>query len=238
MDDRSTVEHFVATGGGSMNHTDRIAHVARKQRSLTRNRVREIVDLYLEALAEDISTGEWIDLPGIGKIQVVREETKGVLRPILQGGQRTLRKPGMRLRTKIRLYEQFEGGGVGNRKQVGAHATACAKSWICIWKPWRRISAPGSGLTCPVSARFKSCARKRKESCDRFYREVSERCVSRECACERRSGCMSSSSGGVGNRKQVGAAGAIQAAPELVYTRAGCKMDAGTRASCGFHRIR
>ncbi|MBK9746641.1 MAG: HU family DNA-binding protein [Chloroflexi bacterium] len=91
-----------------MNHTERIAHIARKQRTLTRNRVREIVDLYLEALAEDISTGEWIDLPGIGKIQVVREETKGVLRPILQGGQRTLRKPGMRLRTKIRLYEQFK----------------------------------------------------------------------------------------------------------------------------------
>ena len=91
-----------------MNHTERIAHVARKQRRLTRNRVREIVDLYLEALAEDIATGEWIELPGIGKIQVVREETKGVLRPILLGGQRMVRKPGMRLRTKVRLYEVFK----------------------------------------------------------------------------------------------------------------------------------
>ena len=47
-----------------MNHTERIAYVARQDRRLTRNLVRDAVELYLEALAEDIASGEWVDLPG------------------------------------------------------------------------------------------------------------------------------------------------------------------------------
>ena len=55
-----------------MNHTQRIAHVARQRRALTKAVVREAVDRYFEALAEDIANGEWVDLPGIGKIQVIQ----------------------------------------------------------------------------------------------------------------------------------------------------------------------
>lgn len=90
-----------------MNHTQRIAHVARQRRSLTKALVREAVERYLEALAEEIASGEWVDIPGIGKIQVSREEGKGFVTSITQGGQRVRRKVQMRLRTRIRLYEKF-----------------------------------------------------------------------------------------------------------------------------------
>ena len=60
-----------------MNHTQRIARVARQRRCFTKTLVREAIERYLEALAEEIATGEWVDIPGIGKIQVTREEGKG-----------------------------------------------------------------------------------------------------------------------------------------------------------------
>ena len=90
-----------------MNHTQRIAYVARQRRNLTKVLVREAVERYLEALAEDIASGEWVDLPGIGKMQVSREAGKGYVTSISPGGQRVRRPVKMRLRTRIRLYEKF-----------------------------------------------------------------------------------------------------------------------------------
>lgn len=91
-----------------MNHTQRIAHVARQRRSLTKALVREAVERYLEALVAEIASGEWVDIPGIGKVQVSREEGKGFVTSITPGGQRVRRKVQMRLRTRIRLYEKFK----------------------------------------------------------------------------------------------------------------------------------
>jgi nucleoid DNA-binding protein len=91
-----------------VNHTQRIAHVARQRRSLTKALVREAVERYLEALAEEIASGEWVDIPGIGRVQVSREEGKGYVTSITPGGQRVRRKVKMRLRTRIRLYEKFK----------------------------------------------------------------------------------------------------------------------------------
>jgi nucleoid DNA-binding protein len=91
-----------------VNHTQRIAHVAHQRGSLTKAIVREAVERYLEALAEEIASGEWVDIPGIGKIQVQREEGKGYVTSITAGGQRVRRKVKMRLRTKIRLYQKFK----------------------------------------------------------------------------------------------------------------------------------
>jgi nucleoid DNA-binding protein len=91
-----------------VNHTQRIAHVARQRRNLTKAIVREAVERYLEALAEEIASGDWVDIPGIGKIQVNREEGKGYVTSIARDGQRVCRKVKMRLRTKIRLYEKFK----------------------------------------------------------------------------------------------------------------------------------
>ena len=91
-----------------MNYTQRIAHVARQRRSLTKALVREAVDRYLSVLAEEIASGEWVDIPGIGKVQVSREEGKGYVTSITPGGQRVCRKVQMRLRTRIRLYDRFK----------------------------------------------------------------------------------------------------------------------------------
>lgn len=91
-----------------VNHTQRVAHVARQRRSLTKAVVRESVERYLEALAEEIASGEWVDIPYVGKIQVVREEGKGYVTTITADGTRQRRKVRLRLRTKVRLYEQFK----------------------------------------------------------------------------------------------------------------------------------
>ncbi len=91
-----------------MNHTQRIAHVARQRRALTKALVREAVDRYFEALAEDLASGEWVDLPGIGKIQVIHEEADGILTSFGKDGKRVKRRVTHRLRTKIRLYKRFK----------------------------------------------------------------------------------------------------------------------------------
>ena len=71
-----------------MNHTQRVAHVARQRRTLTKALVREAVERYLESLANDIVAGQWVDLPGIGKIQVIQEEANGVLTSFGTDGRR------------------------------------------------------------------------------------------------------------------------------------------------------
>ncbi len=91
-----------------MNHTQRIAYVARQRRILTKTIVRESVERYLEALAKEIAAGDWVDIPGIGKIQISREEGTGYVTVFAAGGQRARRKVQMRLRTKMRLYETFK----------------------------------------------------------------------------------------------------------------------------------
>jgi len=91
-----------------VNHTQRVAHVARQRRSLTKAAVRESVERYLETLAEEIANGEWVDIPYIGKVQVVREEGKGFVTSITSSGMRVRRPVKMRLRTKLRLYDRFK----------------------------------------------------------------------------------------------------------------------------------
>ncbi len=91
-----------------MNHTQHIAHVARQRRALTKAVVREAVDRYFEALAEDIASGTWVDLPKIGKIQVIQEETDGILTSFGKDGRRVKRRVTHRLRTKIMLYKRFK----------------------------------------------------------------------------------------------------------------------------------
>ena len=90
-----------------MNHTQRVTYVARQRRSLTKAVVRELVERYLEALAEEIASGEWVDIPYIGKVQVMREEGTGFVTSITASGTRVRRPVKLRLRTRIRLYEKF-----------------------------------------------------------------------------------------------------------------------------------
>lgn len=91
-----------------MNHTQRIAHVARQRRALTKTIVKEAVNRYFEALADDIASGERVDLPGIGKIQVIQEEADGILTSFGKDGKRVKRRLTHRLRTKVRLYQRFK----------------------------------------------------------------------------------------------------------------------------------
>ena len=90
-----------------MKHTDRVALVARQKRAFTQKLVREAVERYFEALAEEIARGEQVELYGIGKIQISREEGHGTLQAIGPGGTRIPRSAGWRLRTRIRLFEAF-----------------------------------------------------------------------------------------------------------------------------------
>lgn len=91
-----------------MNHTQRIAHVARQRRALTKAVVKESVNRYFEVLADDIASGEWVDLPGIGKIQVAQEGANNILTSFGKDGKRVKRHVTHRLRTKVRLYEKFK----------------------------------------------------------------------------------------------------------------------------------
>lgn len=91
-----------------MNHTERVKYVARQRRALTQELVREAVERYLQALAEEIASGEWVDVPGIGKIQVILEAANVELTSFGQGGKRVKRRATSRLRTKVRLYETFK----------------------------------------------------------------------------------------------------------------------------------
>jgi nucleoid DNA-binding protein len=91
-----------------MNHTQRIAHVARQKRYLTKALVREAVEHYLEALAEEIVDGDWVDIKGVGKLQVVLEEANVTLTSFGKDGTRVQRQVRQRLRTKIRLYKQLK----------------------------------------------------------------------------------------------------------------------------------
>ena len=106
-----------------MNHTQRIAHVARQRRYLTKALVRDAVERYFESLAEEIASGEWVDIPYIGKVQVGREEGKGYVTSITPGGQRVRRPVKMRLRTKIRRSEGYENP----RRSVGPAVKARAR---------------------------------------------------------------------------------------------------------------
>lgn len=61
--------------------------IRRSRRSLTKAPVREVVERCLVALAEDIASGEWIDIPYIGKVQVNREEGRGYVTSFTARGQ-------------------------------------------------------------------------------------------------------------------------------------------------------
>ena len=91
-----------------MNHTQRIAHVARQRRKLTKAIVKEAVELYLESLADEIASGEWINIKDIGKIQISQEATNIELTSFGKDSARIKSHVSNRLRTKIRLYKRFK----------------------------------------------------------------------------------------------------------------------------------
>lgn len=81
-----------------MNHTQRIAETARRQRHLTHRMAKEAIETYLELLAEEIAEGDWVDIYGIGKLSILIEDGSGSLSL----------KVHRRLRTKLRLFSSFK----------------------------------------------------------------------------------------------------------------------------------
>lgn len=81
-----------------MNHTQRIAQTARRHRHLTRRLAKQAIETYLVLLAEEIVEGEWVDIYGIGKVQINIEEGSGA-----EGLSHYAR-----LRTRIRLFASFK----------------------------------------------------------------------------------------------------------------------------------
>lgn len=85
-----------------MNHTERIAETARRNRHLARRMAKEAIETYLELLAEEIAEGEWVDIYGIGKIRVNVEASSGTL--IALDGE--CYQASRRLRTQVRLFKK------------------------------------------------------------------------------------------------------------------------------------
>lgn len=81
-----------------MNHTERIAETARRQRHLTQRVAKQAIETYLELLAEEIAEGGWVDIHGLGKMQVSIQAGSGA--------ENLRQYP--RLRSKIRLSDGFK----------------------------------------------------------------------------------------------------------------------------------
>ena len=62
-----------------MNHTQRIAHVARQRRYLTKAVVKEAVESYLEVLADEIASGEWVDIKSVSDKVFCNKGSQGKL---------------------------------------------------------------------------------------------------------------------------------------------------------------
>ena len=122
-----------------MNHTDRVYHVARQVRGLSRDMAREAIERYLASAADELADGEWITLPGIGRLQIVARQNGGRLLAQLGSGQRSYRQPGTRLQARLRLSDDFKA-------QCRANLTS----------PGSGRSRPGDAAHYPVSARNKA----------------------------------------------------------------------------------
>ncbi len=88
-----------------MNHTERIHQASRQVRGLTRAMAREAIEGYLRSAADDLAEGNWVTLPGIGRIQLVIRRSGGRLRTPLKPGEHGFRQPGLRVQTCVHLSD-------------------------------------------------------------------------------------------------------------------------------------
>jgi len=91
-----------------MNHTERIHHVARQVRGLTREKARQAVELYLKCVADELAHGEMIPLPSIGRVRVIIRKNSGRLLAHINGDHSELRDPGYRVQVSLRLTDDLK----------------------------------------------------------------------------------------------------------------------------------
>jgi nucleoid DNA-binding protein len=114
-----------------MNHTERIHQAARQVRGLTRAMAREAIEGYLRSAADDLAEGNWVTLPGIGRIQLVIRRSGGRLRTTLKPGEHGVRQP---LRTRRRVKAAYPGsarpqpGSARNQSGEGIHSPGSVRS--------------------------------------------------------------------------------------------------------------
>jgi nucleoid DNA-binding protein len=90
-----------------MNHTERVHEAARQVRGLTRDLAREAIEHYLAMAAEELTQGDWVTLPFIGKVQITPRETGGMLQCRLPTGEIVMRKPGVHLQVRVHMSDEF-----------------------------------------------------------------------------------------------------------------------------------
>jgi nucleoid DNA-binding protein len=120
-----------------MNHTERIHAVARQVRGLTREMARAAVEGYLASLADEAMRGEWVSLPGLGRLQIVARPCRGQLLAHVGSNIYEFRDPGFRLQARLHLNDTF-------RVRCRAHL---------ISKPGQDRVKPGLVLNNPGSTR-------------------------------------------------------------------------------------
>ena len=91
-----------------MNHTDRIIHVSRQVRGLTREKARQAVELYLASVADELAHGDLVPLQSIGRIQLVIRENSGRLMVDITGDRTQFHKPGNRVQACLRLSDDLK----------------------------------------------------------------------------------------------------------------------------------
>jgi len=91
-----------------VNHTDRIIHVTRQIRGVTREHARQVVELYLASVAEEVASGELVSLPSIGKLRLTVRPNTGRIVVDINGDHTQLREPGYRVQTSLRLNESLK----------------------------------------------------------------------------------------------------------------------------------
>ncbi len=81
-----------------MNHTERIIHVSRQVRGLTREHARQAIELYLESVANELAHGELVTLPSVGRLHVVIRKNGGRIIADITAKRHQMREPGNRLK--------------------------------------------------------------------------------------------------------------------------------------------
>jgi len=99
---------YLAANGEAMNHTERIIHVSRQVRGLTREHDRQAVELYLESVANELAQGDLVTLPNVGRLHVVIRQNGGRIIADITAKQPQLRKPGDRVQGCWRLSDDLK----------------------------------------------------------------------------------------------------------------------------------
>jgi len=91
-----------------MNHTERIAHISRQVRGLTREQARRAVELHLASVAEEAALGGWVALPGLGRLRIGCYKNGGKLKNRILDSALPIHDAGFRIQARLHLNDEFK----------------------------------------------------------------------------------------------------------------------------------